>query len=132
MTASFTGWPSMPVTTPSMAVICANDVKARNKTPAQLAARLRNFIEPPNSGVACIKFQYSVSVFIIPRTGLQGKKAPLGRRAPAFLDPPAKACATYCANVSHFAVNPAGITYRGFVVGNKNVPTLQYSRPRPR
>src|SRR5690242_12246482 len=46
-TALTTGWPSVPFTSPSMAVIWANALSARSSTPAPATTKLRDFIKPP-------------------------------------------------------------------------------------
>src|SRR5215831_1154222 len=57
------GFPSSPLTSPSMVVIWANEVSASIVVAAAATARLRNFIEPPTR-LVCIKFQYSVRLFV--------------------------------------------------------------------
>src|ERR1017187_6826977 len=57
------GLPSGPFTSPSIAVIWANDRAATQRTPAAARARLRNFIKPPNlRDDSSIKLQYTVTV----------------------------------------------------------------------
>src|ERR1700739_238462 len=57
------GFPSSPLTSPSIVVIWAKAVNASVAVAAAATARLRNFIEPPTR-LVCIKFQYSVRSFV--------------------------------------------------------------------
>src|ERR1700746_3501577 len=63
--APLSGCPSVPFTSPSMAVTWASEVKARTRSPAVARARLRNFIKPPTLRLACINLQYTILNFLL-------------------------------------------------------------------
>src|ERR1035441_5230545 len=56
MSAPFSGAPSTPLTSPSNAAVCAKPAIAQNRIPKAGNTTLRYFMEPPNFGIAGIKF----------------------------------------------------------------------------
>src|ERR1035438_5102618 len=54
--APFSGEPSAPLTSPSIEEVCAKPARVQNRIPRAGKATLRYFMEPPNFGIAGIKF----------------------------------------------------------------------------